>query len=392
VRSNPAWVFDDPPFRIYWGDLHIHTTYSNCSPWACKDPEFSYAYAREATHLDFAAPADHLHGIAADEGRWPRLQELVRQYDSPGEFVPFLAFESSHRTGFGGDNNAYFLGSDAPYFWLDKEDMLSTSPEIHLTELWDYLDATGKDYFTIPHHTGRAAKKRCFAEDFYDPDREPLFEIYSLWGSSECRWNHFPLYAGNAEDECYFHDALRAGCRYGVIASSDDHTSLAGGESKECQPGGPKWLGSYMHKGLAVVRAPELTREALWKAMRARNCYGTTFERTLLDVKIGEAAMGQEAPVGSSDPLRKSREVRVNVLPAGRNGTDVVLLRNAEEIGRVAWDADQPEVVFEDDEPLDEVALRDSSFHCGPFVVYYVRVENQFSETQWSSPIWLDLE
>ena len=210
VSSSPAWVFEEPEYRIYWGDLHVHTAYSNCSPWACKDPEFCYAYARDATYLDFAAPADHLHGIAAEEIRWPRLQELVRRYDSPGSFVPFLAFESSHRSGFGGDNNAYFLGADAPYFWIEHDDMSSTAPEIHLRELWEFLDTAGQEYFTIPHHTGRAGKYRSFADDTYDPAREPLLEIYSLWGSSECRWNHFPLYAGNADGPCYFQDVLRA--------------------------------------------------------------------------------------------------------------------------------------------------------------------------------------
>lgn len=391
VSSNPAWVFEEPEYRIYWGDLHVHTAYSNCSPWACKDPEFCYAYARDATYLDFAAPADHLHGIAADESRWPRLQELVKQYDSPGRFVPFLAFESSHRSGSGGDNNAYFLGADAPYFWIEHDDMSSTAPEIHLRELWEFLDAAGQEYFTIPHHTGRAGKYRSFADDTYDPAREPLLEIYSLWGSSECRWNHFPLYAGNADGPCYFQDVLRAGCRYGVIASSDDHTTLPGGESKECQPAGPKWLGSYMHKGLAAVRASQLTRDSLWKAMRQRRCYATTFERTLLDVRIGDLSMGQEGAIGRSDPLRKGREAQVDVLPAGRGWLDIVLLRNSEEIARERWTPDTPEIVFRDEAPLEGVALTDAPFHPDPFVVYYVRVENQFSETQWSSPIWLDV-
>lgn len=400
VFSNPAWVLDDPPYRVYWGDIHVHTTYSNCFPWACKDPEFCYAYAREAAHLDFAAAADHLRGIAAEEHRWGRLRELVRLYDSPGSlarrqagFVPFLAFESSHKTGFGGDINAYFLGHDAPHFWLDREDMRGVAPEVPLRELWDFLDSTGKDYLTIPHHTGRAGKYRSFADPVYDRGREPLFEIFSAWGSSECRWNRFPLHAGNTDEPAYFRDALLAGCRYGVIASSDDHCTLPGGEAKNWgEPAGPKCLAGYVQRGLAAVRAPKLSREALWKALVSRNCYGTTFARTLLDFSIGDIGMGQEAPVGKRDPLRKRREVRVRALKSRPGPLSVVLIRNDQEIARERWNPARPEIVFTDETDLEGVAVRNARFHPEPFVVYYVRLQDRTDQTQWSSPIWLDLE
>lgn len=394
VRSNPAWVFDDPPYRIFWGDIHVHTTYSNCSSWACKDPEFAYAYARDASHLHFAAAADHLRGIVTDQARWPRLQELVRLCDQPGRFVPLLAFESSHNTGFGGDNNAYFLHADAPYFWPDREDMRGTSPEVKLCELWDWLDATGKEYFTVPHHTGRASKCRRFPDDGYDPDREPVFEIYSMWGSSESRPSRFPLLGGNSDEPCYFRDALRAGCRYGAIASSDTHLTTPGGQDKHSLAGGDKRQAGHAHKGLTAVRAKELTRESLWAALRSRSCYATTFERTLLDVSIGEARMGRSLPISRGDSSRRSREIRVRALSSNYepDPLHVVLIRNGEEIERRPWDPDNPELIFRDEEPLDKIALRDAPFHPEPFVVYYARVESYFDQTQWSSPIWLDLE
>ena len=391
ICSNPAWVREEPAYRVYWGDLHVHTKYSNCSAWACKDPEFCYAYARDASHLDFAAAADHLRGIASDEGRWPRLKELVREYDSPGQFVPILGFESSHKSGFGGDNNAYFLEANAPYFWLDRDDMRGVSPEVSLRQVWDFLDATGKSYFTAPHHTARAGKYRSFEDPVYDPEREPVFEVFSMWGSSESRGSRFPLYAGNSDGPCYFQDALRAGCRFGLIASSDDHRTLPGGEGKARQPGGLYRLCSYVHHGLAAVCAPELTRESLWQALQSRSCYATTFARTLIDLQIGDLAMGQEGSVGRQDPLRKSREVHVDVFSTEPGRMKVTLVRNGEEIARANPSPEERPVVFRDERPLDEVALRGAQFHPEPFVVYYVRVEDRFDQTQWSSPVWLDL-
>ena len=391
VASNPAWVMVDPPYRIFWGDLHAHTTYSDCSPWACKDPEFCYAYARDISNLDFAAACDHVRGIASDVRRWPRLRELVELYDSPGRFVPILAFESSHKSGFGGDNNAYYSGSGGPYFWLDRQDMLGTQPEVPLQQLWNFMDATGEEYLTIPHHTARAGKFRSFADPVYNLEREPLFEIFSGWGSSETRWNRFPLSGGNSEQPAYYVDTIKAGCRYGVIASSDDHCTLPGGEHVASQAAGGKRLSGYVHKGLAAVRCSSLTREELWKAFRRRDCYATTLTRTLLDVRIGDASMGQAIAVSPSDPLRQKRRIGVNVLTTEPSFTEVVLLRNGKEIDRRRWQMEERQVVFEDDQRLDSVAIRDAPFHEEPFVAYYVRVENRFAHTQWSSPIWLDL-
>ena len=272
--------------------------------------------------------------------------------------------------------------------------MKGVGPEVSLRQLWDFLDSTGKTYMTIPHHTGRAGKYRDFSDPVYDATREPLFEIYSGWGSSESRVSRFPLRGGNSDKPCYFQDALRAGCRYGVIASSDDHLSLPGGEGIEGHMVGPKHLSFHVQHGLAAVRAKELTRESLWHALRQRSCYATTFLRNLLDVRMGDLGMGGQGRIDAGDPLWRSRTVRVRYLAAANPASrvDVVLVRNGDEIERVRSRPDDHEVVLNDETPLEAVAVRGARFHPDPFVVYYVRVEGTHGDTQWSSPIWLDLE
>ena len=66
-------------------------------------------------------------------------------------------------------------------------------------------------------------------------------------------------------------------------------------------------------------------------------------------------------------------------------------MRNGEDLCVKEWQPDDPAVEFLDSEALEDVAVKDSLFHPDPFVVYYVRVESHFHQTQWSSPIWLDL-
>ena len=396
VSSNPAWVFSDPPYRVFWGDLHVHTEYSNCSAWRCLDPEWCYQCARDVSLLDFAAPADHLRGIASDPARWPRLQELSRAYNDPGRFVSFLAFESSHAQGFGGDNNVYYLDDDAPYFWLDREDMRGIKPEVYLRDLWRQLDGNGKPYFTVPHHTGRAGKYRTWSEDCYDPQHEPLFEIYSSWGSSEKRWSRFPISGGNNDDTSYYVDALQAGARFGVIASSDDHATLPGTVHQfRAEPFGAPTLNGFAHKGLAAIRAPALTREALFAAMQRRDVYATSHVRSLLDLTIGDAHMGQA--VVADDVLRKKREVRVRYTAHGATTAKAVLMRNGEPlatepVGGAQIRADAGELVFEDTSPLETIALRGSKYHPGGFAVYYLRIEDGDGSQQWTSPVWIDLE
>ncbi len=392
--SNPAWVFPTPPYRLFFGDLHVHTQYSDCSGWRCLSPDWCYTYARDLSLLDFAAPADHLRGIAAEASRWPGLQRAAREYDDPGRFVSLLAFESSHAQGYGGDNNVYFNVDDAPYFWLDREDMRGIAPAVHLRELWAFLDAAGKPYFTVPHHTGRAAKYRAWNEDYHDPAREPLFEIYSSWGSSERRHTRLPINGGNNEAPAYFTDALQAGARYGVIASSDDHATLPGAVHHfRVDPLQPPTLNGFAHKGLAAVRAPALTRAALFDGLRERQTYATTGARSLVDLTVNGAAMGTAVPADAA--LRRQRTIRVRFTLDGSSMANVTLMRNGEPLACQSFRgasvvSSVNEATFVDDDAFDAIAVREARYHADPFAVYYARIEDGNGAHQWTSPVWID--
>ncbi len=392
--SNPAWIFDTPPWRIYFGDLHVHTVYSNCSGWRCLDPAWCYEYARDVSLLDFAAPADHLRGIAADDTRWPRLQQLAREFHRPGQFVSFLAFESSHAQGYGGDNNVYYRNDDAPYFWLEREDMKGIAPKVPIRDLWRWLDGNDQPYLTIPHHTGRAQKYRSWEEPTYDSQREPLFEIHSSWGSSEMRHSRLPISGGNNDAPAYFVDALRAGARFGVIASSDDHATLPGSTHHfRIDPYRVPTLNGHAHKGLAAIRASSLERGQLFDAMQRRETFATTHARSLLDLTLEDAGMGSVLPLDRQ--TRRERNLRLRYTLDGASGARVTLMRNGEPFRSV--DVRGPElmqrineVAFEDTEDFDRIALRDRRYHADPFVVYYARIEDVNGDHQWSSPIWIE--
>jgi len=76
--------------------------------------------------------------------------------------------------------------------------------------------------------------------------------------------------------------ALSLGYRMGIIASTDNHDS---------HPGNSRWYRGY--KGaLVAVCAPELTRDAIWNALRRRQ------------EPIGQAAVGYRDVHRLGDPVR----------------------------------------------------------------------------------------
>ncbi|MFW6256433.1 MAG: hypothetical protein ACOC54_06395, partial [Candidatus Sumerlaeota bacterium] len=143
-------------------------------------------------------------------------------------------------------------------------------------------------------------------------------------------------------------------------------------------------------------RAHDLSRDSIWQAMQERNVYASTHFRTLVDVQIGDASMGQEVQLDSGDPLRKKRVIAVMITNAWVEPLRVTLVRNGEDIetrnvGAGDMDGRIAELDFIDESDIESIALRNSRFHPEPFVAYYLRIESHCGQTQWTSPVWLNL-
>jgi hypothetical protein len=215
---------------------------------------------------------------------------------------------------------------------------------------------------TISHHTGWGSAATDWS--FYNPALEPVVEIYSVHGSSE--------YFGC--DECvrqpakgsFVLDALLRGHRLGIVASGDTHTGHPG------LTGPPGLTG-----GLVGIYARELTREAVFDALRARRVYGTSGSRMILDFRVNEKIMG------SVLKLKSARDPRVlSVLAVGHKVIDRIEIMKKDKLvysheGKGIMET----LSLQDPEPAKK----------GDF--YYVRVvqRDKDSEIAWSSPIWIEL-
>jgi hypothetical protein len=267
AESNPIEVLaQEPEYRLYWGDLHVHTEMSaDVSNFAHTASTYagSYNTGRYRYGLDFMANTDHHGFIEGDYSHedWQRMIEITNEANAPGEFVTLVAAELSHDKG---DQNIYFLGDTMPF--------LSTGPS-HPKEVWDSLRTF--ECFTVPHHFAQSMRPWDWSN--YDPDLMRVAEIFSVHGRAEFYNNkpHYSLHSIPTLEGQTRQDQLAKGRKLGAIAASDDHHPRPG------------------FVGLAGVWAKELSREAIYHNIKDRHSYATTNARAILHFAVNGQEMGQ---------------------------------------------------------------------------------------------------
>ena len=366
-----GWTRKSGDYNLYFGDIHTHSgqvleaTDNRGCGWGSW--ESNYLFARGPGGLDFFALTDHEWQIG------PGCEEayfgLAGAHEVPGQFVCLPAFE--HTSLVYGHRNVYFR---------DQGKLVNTnralggypslSPDDNLTpaELWSQLDASGLGYFTAPHHPSSTSHP--FSWDLFDPNHDRLCEIYSVWGSSDY-YGDFPRGVSDRHEGLYIREALARGLRFGIIASSDGHGGTPGDESSP-YPKHPHQF-HFCGSGRVVVLAKELTRAAVFEALRNRRCYGTTGPPIVLDFRVNGAVMGQELLASAAPP-------RMAVRCGGSNGIDQVRLIKNGEVVHTRHCHGEWETAFE---------WVDEAYCPGDVACYYVRVVQVDRESAWSSPVWV---
>ena len=370
VLSNPIRITKEPrgPF---WGDLHSHDKMHNCGAG-----EHPFAYAREVSCLDFVAVTPDFRAFSRET--WEEHVKRVKEANEPGNFTTILGYE----VGFSeGHHNVYFRACEGNMWDV------SDQSQWNIDSLLSRLD--NEKNFIVPHHVGVDWRP----QERYHPERDewiPLIEIYSQHGLGEMYAPEHILayefnrtrgkeqkYASSVHRPVYVRDAWAQGRRYGVIASSDDHTGQAGKPIK----------------GRAAIFADENTREALFESMKARRTYGTTGERILIDFRVNGAEMGSEIFAREGDRLKFDIEI---------NGTDQIAFV---EIARLRFDRGKWESIFYkrmvDRNLFHEGKLSTNYDYTDSFeekfdsdAVYYLRMAQRrtvddYPVFAWSSPIWV---
>lgn len=301
ARSNPVQVqTQDRAVKKFWADFHGQTGETVGE----RSIEDYFRFARDFGLLDIAAHS--ANDFQVTDEFWEHINQVTHRFYQPGTFVTFPGYEWSGNTPLGGDRNVYFE-SEGGQITRSSTELLPGNHSIYknspnAVDLFQNLsEKSGPRPFAFAHVGGRYANL-----DMHDPETELAVEIHSAWGTFE--W--------------ILSDAFERRYRIGICANSDGH---------KCRPGasypGAAKFGSL--GGLTCVLAPQLDRESIVYALRARHFYATTGNRPLIDLKLlvdgVPLSMGDTAEIGVETP-------HLHLSLIGTAPIDQVEIRNASTV------------------------------------------------------------
>jgi hypothetical protein len=276
---------------------------------------------------------------------WESVVEAAEKYNDPGKFTAFIGYEwtslikgnNLHRCVIYRDNGDKTIGH-LPYTNEDSSD-----PEDLWKNMAAYEKNTGGQVLAIPHN-GNLSNGMMFAETRINGEpitesyakerfkREPLYEATQIKGDGEAHpflspndefadfenWDKGNLDLSAAKtNEMLQHEYARSGLKlglkfqkslginpykYGMIGSTDSHTSLATadndqffGKASNVEPSKDRFEHPFvvaeidtiytyetLASGYAAIWAKSNTREDLFDAMARKETYATTGSRMKL--------------------------------------------------------------------------------------------------------------
>ena len=362
ARSNPVIVRDQAPGRrIFWGDLHTHTQYSDGRGSPAEMFDFGQRYAA----LDFCAISDHAY-ITTDQ-MWEDIRQATKSYHQPGKYVTFLGYEWSGPQNVGGDHNVYTTADEMPlvrsflqYNYANFRQYHGPERQAgHVEDLFRTLAGNfrNENLLTIPHFGGRPGNP-----EWHNDKLQRGIEIFS----------------DHRRSEDWVATFLERGHRVGIVASTDNHSGNAGyGVRRRNVTRGrdgalfSRFSPAERGTALLAVQAEELTREAVFQGIYHRRTFATTGERISLRFDVAGEPMGGE--VQASGPL---------ALSADLVGTDRIAMVRVVKNGRILYSMD-PRSDAASFEFVDPDGAPGGAY-------YYLDLVQADGEKAISSPVWVN--
>ncbi|MCC5877208.1 MAG: CehA/McbA family metallohydrolase [Candidatus Sumerlaeia bacterium] len=341
----------DEPLHHFYGDIHGHTWMSD----GMGDVDEYYRIRKEYYEDDFASLTDHdtFVGKSILPGEFDLMNELTDHYNQPGRFATLFGQEyttARHPAG---------LGHKCIYHTEPINLLDHTEPE---QDTGEKLAARCRELgaIMIPHHVAWTGTDW----ENHHPDVQPLVEITSNHGVMEYQGNR-PLPHRGGMRGFFVQDALAKGLRFGLIGGSDNHGLIWHHKMAFRRD-------SY-RTGLAVVLAPDLSRESIYTAMRKRRTYATTGIKPRLDFRVNNHLMGEEFSIRGSEGV----VIQAEVIAQQR----LVWLQVVKD--NKTW------YEYGGEGYISRFTIRDTDPGHGTHW-YYLRVIFENDDMAWSSPIWVN--
>jgi len=353
-------------YEVYWGDVHGHTSHSDGK--GSLDDYF--VYARDVSKLDFVIVTDHDFGNGKPtwwmpKETWTLTQNKADEYTVNGKFVAIAGYE----------------WTSAPKYWTDvgkgkvSERLIPGSPKfynhknVYFPKPVEYLLSAKDPAYMSPDLLAEAVLKHGGLIHNAHPNAHPgakdQFDYkpshYSVIANSEIGSD--TLYGTNGKTyqigwEQVVRDFLNRGGKTGFVKGTDTHEGKPAART--------------------AVFAKELTREAIFDALRRRRNYAVSNTRIVLDFKINGHYMGEEIEIEGKPRIAVSVE-----------GTDTIkelaIIRDGSILHSVSPESNLAKFQYVDN------AFEGDSY-------YYLRVTQVENDKlgnptrAWSSPIWVKKE
>ncbi len=348
--------------QLYFGDLHNHIQVDDGHEGSV-DQLFTIHRDRFAS--DFGATTSHGDSNKLLISELAHNDLGTEQLNQPGRFVTIPGFEwtqGDYVVPRAGHRHVIYETPGGPLY--RPTEGISDS----IREFVDLMAKTNGLLFA--HHVSRASAGGT-DWSYVNIRVEPAVEIASSWGRFEYYQNPGHIRVPELKNSSV-QDAWRMGWRLGVIGGSDGHN-----------------LFGDRIQGLTGIYATELTRPALFEAIRNRRCYATSGEPITLDFRVNGHLMGSEitsdAALVEASVEGTAKLLSVEVVKYSERSYQAVYQAPVDGLRSKAW-------------------WRDPQFTSDAF--YYLRVRQEAApgireryasakpnpfpdEMAWSSPIWV---
>ena len=347
--------------HVYWGDVHGHTRLSDGK--GTVDDYFKYA--RDVSKLDFVIATDHDFGNASPwrmpKEDWTLTQDSADRHTKNGRFVAIAGYEWTSQTKYWTDvdkgiaSERLFPGP--PRFYNHKN--------VYFPSHVDYIFSAKDPAYNNPKGLAEAVRKygglvhNCHPTEGLEGRDQFAYDASCYDVIANIEMGPDTLYYQGTKYDLGWETVVRAflnrGGKTGFVGGTDTHEGRPAART--------------------AVLAWELTRPAVFEALRHRRNYVVTNARIVLDFQVNGHFMGEEIEIEDKPEI-------------------VAEIKGTDEVEQVVIVRDGS-IIYAQEPRIDRVRLEyvDKDFQGSSY--YYLRVtqadKDEYGNPSqaWSSPIWV---